>query len=242
MHPLLVLSTAFTLWMLYDALQRRAPYYWFCIISVPMGEFAYFFAVKIHDFDLPSLRLRARLPSVDEARYRLEQSPCLANRLALADTLFAHGDFDEAAALCEDALGRDASFTQAHFGLALCRQRQGDLAAAEAGFRKVVELDRRHDDFGAWLELVEVLKERDRCDEAIGELRKLVAASPRMLHSVVLARHLRDAGHGDEAARTLEAALRDHRHAQRHEKRLASPYLREARSLLSTLAKAARTA
>ena len=92
MHPLYVISSAFSLWMLYDASQRRVPYYWFCIICVPMGEFAYFFAVKIHDFDLPSLRLGARGPSIEETRYRLEQNPCVANQMDLAEALALPGE------------------------------------------------------------------------------------------------------------------------------------------------------
>lgn len=239
MHPLYVISSAFSLWMLYDAIQRRVPYYWFCIICVPMGEFAYFFAVKIHDFDLPSLRLGGRGPSTEEMRYRLEQNPCIANQMDLAEAVFAEGDFDSAAALCEDAARRDASHKHAHYGLGRCRQRQGDLAGAEDSFRRVVELDRRYEEYGAWLELAEVLKARGRADEAIEELRMLAAASPRMSHSLALGRHLRDAGRCAESVATLHAALEDYEHAPRHAQRLAKPYLRDVRRLLADAEKSA---
>lgn len=241
MHPLYVISSAFSLWMLYDAIQRRAPYYWFCIICIPMGEFAYFFAVKIRDFDLPSLSLRSRAPSLEAMRYRLEHNPCIANQMDLAEVLFANGDFDEATALCEEAARRDASHKHAHYGLGRCHQRRGDLAGAEASFRRVVELDRRYGDYDAWLELAEVLKARGSAEEAIDELRKLTAASPRLSHSIALGRHLRDAGRAREATETLQKALQDYDHAPRHAKRLAKPYLREARSLLSEAEKGVRS-
>ena len=50
MYILLILSYAFSLWMLVDAYQRHAEHYWFLIILFPFGEWAYFFLVKVHDF------------------------------------------------------------------------------------------------------------------------------------------------------------------------------------------------
>jgi hypothetical protein len=50
MHILLILSYAFSVWMLVDAYQRRAEHYWYLIIFFPFGEWIYFFLVKVHDF------------------------------------------------------------------------------------------------------------------------------------------------------------------------------------------------
>jgi hypothetical protein len=47
---LLVLSYAFSIWMVVDAFKRGAQYWWIVIIFVPFGEFIYFFLVKIKDF------------------------------------------------------------------------------------------------------------------------------------------------------------------------------------------------
>jgi hypothetical protein len=46
----LVLSYAFSAWMLIDAVKRGARHWWMIIILVPFGEFIYFFTVKIKDF------------------------------------------------------------------------------------------------------------------------------------------------------------------------------------------------
>ena len=56
MHVFLVLETAFMIWMLVDAINRRAEYYWYIIIFVPFGEWVYFFTVKIHDFNFGPFR------------------------------------------------------------------------------------------------------------------------------------------------------------------------------------------
>lgn len=50
MHILLILSYAFSVWMIVDAYQRRAEHYWYLIIFFPFGEWVYFFLVKVHDF------------------------------------------------------------------------------------------------------------------------------------------------------------------------------------------------
>lgn len=51
MHIPLLLSYAFSIWMLVDAYQRGAEHYWYLIIFFPFGEWVYFFLVKVHDFD-----------------------------------------------------------------------------------------------------------------------------------------------------------------------------------------------
>ena len=42
-------QSAFSLWMIVDAIRRGAAYYWYPVIALPFGEFVYFFVVKIHD-------------------------------------------------------------------------------------------------------------------------------------------------------------------------------------------------
>ena len=65
MHILLLLSYAFSVWMLVDAFKRGAEHYWYLIIFFPFGEWVYFFLVKIHDFEggLFSSRSRAQCES-----------------------------------------------------------------------------------------------------------------------------------------------------------------------------------
>jgi hypothetical protein len=46
----LILSYAFSIWMLVDAYKRGAQGWWIVIILVPLGEWVYFFVVKMQDF------------------------------------------------------------------------------------------------------------------------------------------------------------------------------------------------
>jgi len=91
---LFALQSAFSLWMLVDALQRRQERYWYFVVLMPFGELVYFFVVKIHDPDMRwlknSLSLGPRAPSVADFRYRLRLNLRRINRVwtQRAKTLF----------------------------------------------------------------------------------------------------------------------------------------------------------
>jgi hypothetical protein len=53
MHIVLVLSYAFSLWMIVDAYRRHATFYWYLIIFFPFGEWVYFFLVKWPEWRAP---------------------------------------------------------------------------------------------------------------------------------------------------------------------------------------------
>src|SRR5262245_45928062 len=88
---------ALTVWMLVDAYRRGAEAIWFWIILLfqPLGAWIYLFAVKIRDFRLPGRRssepAAQRRLSIDELRYRVERSPTVVHRLALAERLMKRG-------------------------------------------------------------------------------------------------------------------------------------------------------
>src|SRR5438552_3640322 len=116
--PLLVqglslLQLAFTVWMVVDAYRHHADSFWYWIILFfqPIGAWIYFFAVK-----LPTLRLPRRRPgltwgsnlSLDELRYRVERTPTLANRFALAVRLMERGEHTAAIPYLEAVLAVEA--------------------------------------------------------------------------------------------------------------------------------------
>lgn len=65
------LQTAFSIWMLLDAIKRRSEFYWYVIIAVPFGELVYFFMIKIHDFKGSKLTalLGPRAPSLERLHF-----------------------------------------------------------------------------------------------------------------------------------------------------------------------------
>src|SRR4051794_30857475 len=87
-----ILQLAFTIWMVVDAYHRGAEpfWYWGILIFQPIGAWVYFFAVKFRTLRLTRLRpaaARDRKLSLDELRYRVERTPTVAHRLALAQRL-----------------------------------------------------------------------------------------------------------------------------------------------------------
>src|SRR5262245_29593023 len=133
---------AFAIWMLVDAYRRGVDYFWYFIIFfVPfIGPLAYFFAIKINDFravrtgnvGAPVQGLFAYLtrPSLDELRFRAQQSPTFANNLALAERLMEKHDFSGAMPHLEAALERETEHGQVLYDLARCKVELG--APAEA--------------------------------------------------------------------------------------------------------------
>ena len=46
------LALAFKIWMVFDALRRKVHLLWFFVLMVPFGDWVYFFAVKVRDFNV----------------------------------------------------------------------------------------------------------------------------------------------------------------------------------------------
>src|SRR6516165_6655382 len=96
---------AFTIWMAVDVYRGGAEQFWIWIIIIfqPLGPWVYFFAVKLRTLRVPGIRLGGgtgeaweRKLSLDELRYRVERSPTVANRLALAHRLMERGIHEDA--------------------------------------------------------------------------------------------------------------------------------------------------
>jgi hypothetical protein len=213
-----------------------APW-WFCVIVlVPFGELIYAASVLMPGGSL-ARRVVAKKDrrSTRQLQYAWEQTPSLQNQVALADRLCAEGERDEAASLYEQALARDPGFLRAHYGLALCRSEASQHASALEHWKVVVEANRSYEEHGAWLGLIHDLRALGRSDEALLELEKLVAASPRLAHVVEHCSALADAGRASEARELLAQALEDHEHAPRHVRRGSRAAFRKAKELASTL-------
>ena len=235
MRILFFLQTAFTIWMLVDAIRRRTAFYWYLIIFFPLGEWVYFFVVKIHDFNISWDKLFTRPPSLDKLRHELRTSPSLLNRLNLADALHDLDQHREAEVLYAEVLNQDEDSKAALHGLGSCKLQQKQFDAAARDLERLVARDRAFRDYMPWQNLAEALWRDGKRDEAIAELQKLVAASPRLEHQNVLARYLAEHGDRDAARRLLQKALDDFRYAPRFQKRTSGRAAAEARRQLKNL-------
>lgn len=237
---LFFLETAFSLWLLVDAIRRRRAVYWYPIILLPFGEWFYFFMVKIHDPDMRWLkeglkRLTAQRVTVEQLRFQLTQTPSFSNTLMLAQALYDQECHSEAAALFERALEIDADSKAALYGLALCLISLDDHMPAIGHLRKLIALEPSFQDYAAWSNLAYALNRTGRREEAIEWLGRLVDSSPRLNHRLLYAHYLTQDGLREKAREQIEAGLIEHQQAPPFLRRRNRTYARQAKRMLKQL-------
>lgn len=227
------LETAFMLWMLVDAMQRRAEYYWYIIIFVPFGEWAYFFAIKIHDYNIRwPFSSSGKPPSVDKLRYKAKQNPCLANKLALAHALYAKDEFMEAMSIISQIRESNPNDKEAIYGLALCKTSAEEYDDAAKLLEELIEIDSRYNNYAPLKDLTSIRWRQGQKEAAIDLLRKLVRLSCTISHRTLLAQYLVQTGENYEASEILSEVLEDYKQSPPHVKRINKSSIRQAKSLL----------
>jgi hypothetical protein len=232
---LTLLQAAFTIWMLVDAYRRPAESFWFWIILfLPgLGPLAYFVAVKAGDYrhlSLPAF-LQSRT-SLDELRYRAEQTPTLANHLELGTRLLEREEFEEAAQHLEAARKIEPGHGQVLYQLARCRLGMEQPAEAVPLLKALLGRDPRWSDYAAWYLLLEAQVAAGDPEGALGSCRELARLAPTLRHKCLLAEHLLDQGLTGEARSLLEKALRDHEFDPGPVRRRNWRWARQAKHLL----------
>jgi len=236
---LFYLQTAFSLWMLVDAVRRGAPKHWYWIVMVPFGEWAYFFSVKIHDREFDFLRkgftgLTEKKVTVDDLAYRVQQTPSFANKLRLGQGLYDSGAFVDAKTAFEAALELRES-SDARYGLGLAEMELDNPEQAVQAFSAVIESEPSFMDYAPWIDLARGLAAAGRTDEAIERLELLVVKSPRLAHRAQLAYALKVSGREADARQTLRAGLAEHERSPKFIKRRDRGAKRLAKRLLKEL-------
>jgi len=232
-YPILsVLHLAFALWMLVDAHRRGMDYYWFFIIFfVPIaGPLAYFFLFKIHDFHGLGSLFQPKV-SLHELRYRTEQTPTLANHLALAQRLIEQKNFPEALPLLEKARPMEPEHSQVMFSLAVCYKETGRSDKAKPLLERIIQRDRTWSDHAAWRLLIETKETDGDKAGALATCQDLVKLAPSLRHRCLCAEHLLVAGQAEEARQLLDQALQDHYYAPGPLRRRNRRWASEARRL-----------
>ena len=202
--------------MLVDAYRRGAEPFWFyIIIFLPgIGSWVYFFAVKVRDFShLRGGFLGPRRASLEELRYRVEQTPTLASNLVLGEALLERGLHEEANEPLEAALKLEPDHCQVLYSLAVCRSKLGRLAEAVPLVEKILARDRRWSDYKAWRMLIAVQSELNNGPAALASCRDLVRLAPSLEHHCLLADRLLAETLTDEAGSVLQEALESYRYA-----------------------------
>ncbi len=241
---LLLLVLPFKIWMLYDAWQRRADTYWlWIIIGVPGGAVAYFFMVRMRDYDAQKLQQRLltavkRPESVECLQFRYEQTPTIASRIVLAQALGDAGRWREAAEHFRGVLTRRPEEHDALFGAGVAALELGEYDTAAECLEKLEELNGAHRDFAVYPELASVYEKRGDPERSVELLETLVKREPRLRHVVVLAERLAERGERQVALERLRTALREHEDAPRYVRRNNRHWARRAAALVRELRQA----
>ncbi len=155
--------------------------------------------------------------------------------MELARALYDAGEYREALSELEKVLRTDNTDAGAQFGAGRCHLALGELETAAKCFREVISLQRSYQDYAAWLDLADVLHQTGCGKEAVETLRELHRMSPRMDHTLRLARLLHEYDQIEEAIEELQRALLDYEHAPKHVRRSTKADARTARQLLAQL-------
>jgi len=242
MPVLFALQTAFSLWMLYDAIRRDAFYYWFVIILIPFGEWVYFFAVK-----LPELRssgfvaaMLYRPPSVEQLRREYRHTPSTENRMKLAQRLLDKGETREAADLFSELLGSDPDDREALWGYAraCAAENQPDLELR--ALERLHGLEPGYADYEPCYDLCTRYWDSDRRDEAIAILKAACKKTQRLGPRVSLAGSLMGQGRHPEALELLRDGLDIYRGSPRFVRHADRRLARKARELVRFCERQAR--
>lgn len=235
-YPLIaVVQAIFTLWMLVDAVRRGGEQKWLWIILfLPvLGAVAYFIMEM-----MPRLRGHdvaawfQRPASLEELRYRTEQSPTLANHLAFAQRLIDHQAYADALPQLEAAGQREPDHGQVLYSLALCRVRLGQPDDALPLLARLIQRDPRWSDFSAWRLLRETHVDRNDAEQALTTCRELVKLSPSLQNQCTLAEQLLDMGQAAEARPILEKVITDHAYQPAPIRRRNRKWAKEAKRML----------
>ncbi len=237
---LYILITAFTIWMIIDAVRRRAEYYWFLIIIffAPFGGLIYFFAVKAKDFRFgaaPAVAAKPVGPSLAQLRQLALESPSIANRLAYGDALRQARKYRDAVTEYEFVLQRDDKCKEALHGVGLCHIELGSHGDAVERLSKLMDVDPRYRDFQAALDYAEALWLDGRRELALEVLEDIAITSTRIEHSLAYANYLALAEDTSRARQVLESALKDYEQSPSFVQRRDRGSAREAEKLLAQL-------
>lgn len=241
MPVLFALQQLLTLWMLYDAIQRRAEPIWYFVILMPFGEIIYFASVKWHDPEIQRAvqGVTTGRPKLSELRYNARMSPSAYNRAKLARGLHDARQHEEAAVLFEELIREDPSDDKLRLAGAINALALDDAAGAIDLLEPVVERDLAFDGFSAAAQLATAYRATGNADRAVALLRRIVERSQRIVPRVALAELLMERQEATEARSILQAALDDYQHSPRFVQRNEAGAARRARKLLRELSTAA---
>ena len=212
------LLIGFKAWMLIDAIQRSGARggnnYWFLICWIPFGDWAYFFAVKIHDPEFSRIwrKFFQKRISLDDLRYAYKMSPSALNKLTLAQALHDKGQFEEAVTLSEELLKFEPDNKVYQFLHASCLIGMKKIDEASGVLETLIEKDFSFRNYEAATTLALLYVEKKEGEKAVQLYRRVVKSSSQLRYQIELARILAEQGNAAEARQIVDDAIQQFKH------------------------------
>ena len=169
------LQMAFSIWMLMHAIRRGAPLYWFLIVLVPFGEWAYFLLIFLPDQggSLWLKKMFTRPASLEGLERSHRHTPSQTNLLNYAQGLFIGGKYAESNERFAEVLADNGEDKEAIYGYALSCLELDEEEAGERALEQLVALDIDYRDHKAAFRLAELYWRRDDKDKCVEFLQRV---------------------------------------------------------------------
>lgn len=234
--PVLLLMTAFQIWMLVHALRNR-EWGWalFIFVFSAFSALWYYLAVYrtapggMSGFELPGAHDRRRIKELQSQIHHLDKPH---HYLALGDIYFQQGKLAQADTCYRAALERDPQDidTRAHLGQCLLRQKKP--AEARPLLESVCAENPKHDYGHSLMALAETLGALGETDPAIAVWRRVTDNHSYARARVQLAELYRAKQQPDLARGLLQEVLTDAPHGPAFERKRERVWVRRAKKLM----------
>ena len=235
--PVLLVVTAFQIWMLIDAV-RQGEWIWAVFIFVGWGFSAllyYFLVYRVSSasgqgFELPGTHRRQRIKELQAQIHHLDKAH---HHAELGDVYFQQGKYEKAEACYRAALERDPQDidTRAHFGQCLLRRQRP--AEAKPLLQGVIAENPNHDYGFTQMALAETLGALGQLEEALAIWKQVTESHAYARAKVLLAELYLHGNQLDLARGELRQVLEDDPHAPAFQRKRDRVWVRRAKRLLA---------
>ena len=239
-NPVVLVMTAFSIWMLVDAV-RREEWIWAVFIFMGFGISALLYFLLVYraapsatrGFELPGAYDRRRIKELQAQIHHLDKAH---HHSQLGDIYFQQGKLDQAEACYRAALDRDPDDidTRSHLGQCLLRKKKPE--EARPLLEKVCAESPKHDYGYSLMALAETQQALGEVDSAIATMKRVLEDHTYARARVQLAELYMQNQQPDLAKTELKEVIADDAHAPGFQRKRERVWVRRAKAFLRKIA------